>query len=174
LNVKINSNNYSTHEADSEITIIPATKAILSKTIRLIQNTKKHIDLIYTWKRYKYFFPFIEEPILETLERGAKLRLVIEQPSDTKATYEHMAFFGKVNDKGSSIKFTFEQPSAIVIICDRKYLLMPVISDASPFESPVLMSNNKCLVYMATTYFEKIWRKSKKIRVNNYEYLLKS
>jgi len=158
LNIIINSKNFKKYEVDSEMTLIPATKVILGKRIKLIQNTKKNIDLIYTWKRYTYFFPFIVEPIIKALKRGVKLRLIIENTTNITPTCEDKKFFRTINSKGSSIKFIYYHPPAIMSIYDKKHLLMPMSSIAAPCEAPVLISNNNGLVAMATAYFENIWR----------------
>jgi sugar-specific transcriptional regulator TrmB len=167
LNIKNNANSFKKHEVESEMTLIPATKAILGKRIKLIQNAKKSIDVVYTWKRYKHFFPFIAEPILKALERGVKLRLIIENTTNITPTYEQKKFFKSICSKGSSIKFFYDYPSAIISIYDRKHLLMPMLSVAAPFETPVLISNNYGLVSMATAYFENMWRNSKESKIQN-------
>lgn len=158
LNGRINANNFKKPEVESEMTLIPATKAVLGKRIKLMQDAKKSIDIVYTWKRFKQFFPFIVEPITKALERGVRLRLIIENSSKITPTLEQKRFFRAIGSRGSAVKFFYAHPSAVISIFDSKHLLMPMSSVAAPFEAPVLTSNNHGLVSMATAYFEGMWR----------------
>jgi sugar-specific transcriptional regulator TrmB len=161
LNGRINANIFKKHEVESEMTLIPPTKAVLSKRIKLMHNAKKSIDIVYTWKRFKQFFPFIVEPITKALERGVRLRLIIENASKITPTPEQKRFFRAIGSRGSAVKFSYAHPSAVISIFDRKHLLMSMSSVAAPFEAPVLTSNNSGLVSMATAYFECMWSNTK-------------
>lgn len=147
-------------EVESDIVLVPATKIILGKRIKLINNAQNYIDIITTWKHYRYFIAFLAQPLQKAIRRGVQARIIVENYQQTKPPQGHRELKKVIENNGSSLKFISTHPSAVISIYDRKEVLMPVYSTALPNQAPVLYSNNRSIVSLSTVYFEHLWQKT--------------
>ncbi len=152
-----NPKNYPQSEPD--LFLMPATRLAIQKRKELIQNAHYSIDIINTWKRYKFFLEF-NGLTKKMVKKGIKFRILVEMPEKMKLLPEHQEALKILKENSSSLRYIHTTPSAVVSIYDGKEVLLSMSENAGPHDSPLLWSNNNSIVSMANSYFEKLWKTS--------------
>jgi sugar-specific transcriptional regulator TrmB len=145
-------------EVESDLSLIPATKIALQKRKELIQNAQFDIDIISSWQHYKFLLKFnFNELTKKAVQRGVKFRVIIETPEKMKFPLEHQEALQILMENSSVLRYMPTSPSAILSIYDNKEVLLSMLPNAGPHNSPLLWSNNNSIVSMAKIYFENLW-----------------
>jgi sugar-specific transcriptional regulator TrmB len=144
-------------QPEPEMYLIPATKLAVEKRKEIILNAEHSIDIINSWKRYKFFLGF-NELTRKMVNQGVKFRFIVEVPTKMRTHREQQEALEILKENGSELKYIKHVPSAIISIYDNRETLIAMSQNAGPYDTPVLWSNNKSIVAMAKSYFENLWQ----------------
>ena len=146
-------------EIEPNLFLIPATKTALQKRKVLIQNAQFNIDIISSWQHYKFLLKAnFNELTKKAIERGVKFRVIIETPEKIKLPLEHKEALQILMENSSALRYVPTNPSAIISIYDNREALILMFPKDSPYDSPLLWSNNDSIVSIASSYFENLWK----------------
>ena len=120
-----------------------------------IDNAKKSIDFVTSWKRFPLTAFTFGETAEKALKRKVKMRVVMEKPPE-----EHS--LPKVIEKLKEyrnyiLKYSPSPPSAVIAIFDRKRIIFDASSSAGLAECPALWSNNPSFLAAMQDYYEILW-----------------
>ena len=160
--LKHKQNHSTVGKVEPNLFLIPATKIALYKRKELIENAKSSINVISSWKHYKFLLNSnFNELTQKAIDRGVKFRLIIETPKKLKLPIEHHEALRILENNGSSLKFAEINPLNIISIYDNKEVLILMSEQVDSYDPPLLWSNNASIVSLANNYFENLWGNAK-------------
>jgi len=141
-------------EEDLQFILIPE-KEVIRRARRKIENTRTSLDAITTLNRFKSGIFNFYEVGGKALERGVKIRLIINKPDDENSLTQ----IAKAAPKKPlfDLRYINTPPSAAIAIYDKKEVIIATSVTATINEAPILMSNNPSLLAIAQSYFETLW-----------------
>ncbi len=142
---------------EPEIYVLPASKIAVQKRKELILNSKQTIDIINSWKRYKYYLGF-NDLTKRMVRKGVKFRIIVEIPTKMRILKEQQEALEILRENSSTLKYIKHVPSVIMSIYDNKQVLLSMSEKAGPYDTPLLWSNNPSILSMAKVYFENLWQ----------------
>jgi sugar-specific transcriptional regulator TrmB len=140
-------------EAEHNMVLIPPKKVALIRRKQLIHGSRKTIDMIQSWKFCMQFFSFIDKHVDEAIERGVKIRILVEKPKCD--TIQNLKDFDSTKIE---LRYIDTVPQAVLSIYDSKDVLMAINPDSGFNETPLLWTDHNSIVSMATNYFENLWK----------------
>jgi sugar-specific transcriptional regulator TrmB len=146
-------------ENGTQFVIICGKEAIIRKSKRILNRTKKSCEIINgLWKNVGYAGSLFEKESIKMLKRNVKIRIVAEKLPDQQVVqeiYKHCA-------PGSNfqIRFISPTPSVMLGIYDEKELLVSTSCEKLIGDSPMLWTNSHALVVAVQAYFDKLWETS--------------
>ncbi len=146
-------------ESVTQFVIICGREAIIRKSKRILNMTKKSCEIINgLWKNVGYAESLFEKESIQMLKRNVKLRIVAEKLPDPQVAQEIYKRCG-INSN-FQIRFISPTPSVMLGIYDRKELLVSTSPEKLIGDSPMLWTNSSALVVAVQTYFDKLWETS--------------
>lgn len=154
-------------EAEKEANLHPAPKQdtfcfvlipkreTLQKGKMAIETAQTSIDIFTSWKRLLPALFALSETIKKALNRNVKLRFIATSPEKDEPLSKIVQDFTK--NPNFKIKYIPAKPSAILIIRDKKEVLLATSAEAGLNGSDLLWSNNPCLQAILQDYFETKW-----------------
>jgi len=135
--------------------IVPKNEASIMKRQEEIDSAETEIDLISSWKRFPRNMYIFGENIKKALERGVKIRVILEKPENLDQIPEILEELKK-NPK-YELRFIHKPPSAIVEIFDNKRALIKTCASVGLAEAPNLWTDNPSCLSVLSDYFEFMW-----------------
>lgn len=139
------------------------------KAIALMKHiyptVKESIDLIYNKKRFYQTYSENIRIAMKIIRRGVKIRMIIEK-TDIMTLQKHLWILK--NEPNIQIRLIDFTPKTDLIIFDRKYARMSLISGAGIDQNNDLCSNYEGFVEMAQDYFDKTWNKAQEYNFTKY------
>jgi sugar-specific transcriptional regulator TrmB len=159
----LNSANYQnrspTEGSGTQFVIISGKEAIIRKSKRILNRTKKSCEIINgLWKNVGYAGSLFEKENIIMLKRNVKIRIVAEElpdPQVAQEIYKHCTA-----NSNFQIRFISPTPSVMLGIYDRKELLVSTSPERLIGDSPMLWTNCSALILAVQTYFDKLWETS--------------
>jgi sugar-specific transcriptional regulator TrmB len=141
-------------DSDSQFIIIPEKEAHLKKVKKLTGSVKKTLDIVTSHSRYSQaveeFFP----ERLKALNSGAQIRVISDKPQLSDEAKRITEIEKKM---GICTKYISSAPPALLLIFDKKEVLIINSATAKLADATSLWSNNPSLVAIAQHYFESLW-----------------
>lgn len=119
------------------------------------ENTREHIDLVTTWKRFRLGFSALEDPIKTALLRGVMINIVTEKPGNEAFPKWVVQTLAK-REFRLEIKTISTPPLTMVVIYDNTQVSL-CINPTSDLRGAHLWSNNNSMVALSRAYFESMW-----------------
>ncbi len=141
----------------SEYILIPKKETVILRRRNAIINASMTIDVVNTWKRHMQAKYHYHEAAKRALQRGVRVRVVVDKPKDTRQL-KIMTELKRFSN--FEIKYLAIPPTALLSIYDRKEAFVAAIPETPLGDSPAFWTNNPCLLTIAQGYFESIWSKS--------------
>lgn len=141
-------------EKEPQFVLVPEKDVSLSIK-RAIENAQTSVDTITTLIRFRTGIFDFDEIVTEALKRGVKFRFIIDKPEDQKSLPEISKAL--IKNPLLKIRYGHHPPLAVVGIFDRQEVIISISTIMGLDETPVLLSNNPCLLLMAQNYFEMTW-----------------
>ena len=148
-------NNIKIQKYEPHFILISKKEASITKRQEEIDNAKKSIDFISSWKRFPSTIDTFGEDGLNALKRGLKMRVILEKPKDLNQipeTVQKLKEFPKYK-----LRYFLGQPSAIIGIFDREKVIIKTSATVGLAEKPSLWTDNPCLVLVIQDHFEMMW-----------------
>jgi sugar-specific transcriptional regulator TrmB len=141
-------------EEEPKFVLVPEKDVSLSIK-RAIENAQISVDTITTLIRFRTGMFDFDEILTEALKRGVKFRFIIDKPEDQKSLPE----ISKALTENPLFKLRYghHPPLAVIGIFDKREVIISTSTITGLGETPVLLSNNHCLLLMAQNYFEMAW-----------------
>lgn len=155
-------------DEDHHILFIPGQKALINKTLESMKKAKKSLHAVSSSRNvFQHRFTIKKDKeLMKDINRNIEIRFVTDKPENPKQKVKSArdAFFTKLLN--FKIRFHKETPKAHLLIIDKKEVYIRIFPKASFSESPVIWSNNPCIITIAQSYFEKMWNESANSDVN--------
>ncbi|MCW4046872.1 MAG: hypothetical protein NWE99_04840 [Candidatus Bathyarchaeota archaeon] len=135
---------------------VPEGKTIIERIRNSLENASQSVDLILSWKRFsRGIASTFAESIEKAWKNGAKIRFIVEKPSESKTAGDLIKF---CEEKHScQMRFTSKYPRTVLGIYDEKEVFIIVDPKTDLPGSPALWSNSSSLISLARDYFEVLW-----------------
>lgn len=146
-------------ESGTQFVIICGKEAIIRKSKRILNRTKKSCEIINgLWKNVGYAGSLFEKESTKMLKRNVKIRIVAEKLPDQQVVQE---VYKHCNPNSNfQIRFISPTPSVMLGIYDEKELLVSTSPEKLIGDSPMLWTNSSALIVAVQTYFDKLWETS--------------
>jgi hypothetical protein len=145
-----------TQEEDAQYILVPGREAAVLKTTKAMDNARKCVDSIISWKKFAYLASNAQKFRLEeAMKRNVKLRFILPKPEDDKLLNKLLRNFNKENC--FEIKYLSVASQVHVGLFDNKEVFINTSVTGGLTETPLLWSNNPCLVVLVQDYFEITW-----------------
>lgn len=141
-------------DEESQFIIISDLQARLAKAKKQIDNVKKSIKIVTKWA---FFVTYTLETIEEhtrALNMGVNVKIVTQRPEQMEPPPKNLQKLMK--HPLFQIRYVSSLPSSIIAVFDKEEVNI-VLSNKTPSESGILMSNNPSLIELAENYFEIMW-----------------
>ncbi|MCW4046607.1 MAG: hypothetical protein NWE99_03470 [Candidatus Bathyarchaeota archaeon] len=141
---------------DAEFVLIPPGEAIVNRIRNALEKAERSIDLYLSWKRFTYGITIaFPESLEKAMDRGVKLRIVLESPKKEEDLEKVMQF---INQRPCcEIRFFPSSPKTVIGLYDKREAFIIVNPKETLPESPALWSNNQSLISVIQDYFEILW-----------------
>jgi sugar-specific transcriptional regulator TrmB len=134
--------------------LLPPREPILLKAAELITSLNESLFVLSPPQK---LFPWIfvhQELFEKVIRRKAKLRFVtMKTESETLPKF----LKGSKRDSGLEIRFVPKRPVVSFGIYDKQKVILELSADGGFLESQVFVSDNPCLVELASVCFESVW-----------------
>lgn len=111
-------------------------------------------DMIASLKKFKPWIFLWGEEIMKALNKGAKIRFIMDKPERNSPVIDSINAFRK--KPSFTIRFVLKQPLAQLAIIDNKEAFLSTAPSTSTIP-PLLSSNHPSFVHLAQQYFELMW-----------------
>jgi sugar-specific transcriptional regulator TrmB len=127
--------NRKTHikENGAHVILIPENRTNILRRKNAIENAQESIDVINTWTRHMQAEEYYAEVAKKALQRGVKIRLLIDKPIDTM----HLAAVEAKKCACFEVRYLDFPPPALLSIYD-KALVFLATSSTAPLEVQLL------------------------------------
>jgi sugar-specific transcriptional regulator TrmB len=141
-------------EDEAQLRLISERATVLREKGRL-KAVQRSIDEVTSWKN-PHTTMFIDmDDLTEALQRGVKIRVIIDKPSEeklltdiTKQLKKHPTF---------KIRYLPNAPKALISVYDKKEAWICTCTQPVRKDCPSLWTNNPCLLAILQDYFEMLW-----------------
>ncbi len=94
------------------------------------------------------------------IKDNIEIQFVTEKPENLKRKFKSTKDRFLPKSSNVKIRYITVPPQAHLLIIDQKEVFIRISPKSSFSESPVLRSNNPCILTIAQSYFEKMWNES--------------
>jgi sugar-specific transcriptional regulator TrmB len=145
-------------EPESQIILLPSGE---TQQLRMIETLKsadvRRICCIDSWKRFqRWCFLYAKDFIDEVRNKGIECRTITEGLENDKKLPKVLR--SAINEKRVlKLRRISSSPSVIMVLFNGISVFIGTSTAGELGETPLLWSNNKCLLEMSEKYFEQIW-----------------
>jgi sugar-specific transcriptional regulator TrmB len=162
---KLNKENSKTtlQENETRFSLFPE-KAAVRREERTLVTVQKSLDVTTSCENPHGIIFIDEEAITKALQRGVRIRVIIDKPAEGKLL---SAVTNKLQKyPGFKIRFLPAEPNALISIYDKKEAWVCTGIGPTLEESPTLWTNNPCLLSILQDYFEMVWHRAMENKIN--------
>lgn len=143
-------------EEETQYILIPEREAVVLRTKKALENAQTSMDSIISWKKFSYLmFHARKFGLKKALKRDVKLRFITEKPEDEEQLPKIVEAFKK--NFFFKVKYVLAAPLTHIGLFDKKEVFINTSTTGGLTETPLLWSNNSCLVAVVQDYFEIAW-----------------
>ena len=150
-------------EENDQFVLIPKKEVNIRRGEKEIVNSHYSIDVITSWKDFLKRIFYYREKTVHALNRGVKIRHILEKPEDEKNFTEIISHY--TENPNVEVRCINKCPKAIITIFDKNRCIIKISTSKDLEESSGLWSNNPCLISIVKDYFEILWITA--IEINN-------
>ncbi len=144
-------------EKSFKFTLLPKNEVNIQKRKQSILNTRNTLDGISSYTRLNQCINFgISEAMNTILDRGVKVRTILQKP-ESQSQIDFLKRFAHPNRE---IRYCLTKPPVYVAICDDQNVFISTESESNLKNETCLWTDNACLVKLARTHFETVWREA--------------
>jgi sugar-specific transcriptional regulator TrmB len=149
------------HRADEDepkFLLIPEKQALSHKLGRAIEKAQNTVDIVCPRKTFLQALFESSPKLKKALERGVKIRWIIEKPFSTNEAPSILASLSE--NSLFKLKSIDHNPVKTFSIYDQKRILFTANPEPNHVQSPALWTNSISLVEIAQHYFDTLWNKT--------------
>jgi len=147
-------NSNTLQEDESRFSLLPEQTAVKRKE-RTLSNVRKSFDVVTTLENSHSIMFIDTEGIAEALQRGVKIRVIIDKPDEEKLLSDITKHLEKYPT--FKIRHLPNAPKALMSIYDKKEVRVCTCTHPMLKKCPTLWTNNPCLLSILQDYFEIKW-----------------
>lgn len=148
----------SAQEDEPKFLLIPEKQALSHKLGRSIEKAQNTVDMVCSRKTCLQALFESSPKLKKALERGVKIRWIIEKPFSTN---EAPAILASLSENSLfKLKSIDHNPVKTFSIYDQKRILFTANPEPNHVQSPALWTNSISLVEIAQHYFDTLWNKA--------------
>ncbi|XHH08348.1 MAG: TrmB family transcriptional regulator [Candidatus Bathyarchaeia archaeon] len=159
---KYKKTNFEKPAEDCQFSLIPENKAILRKIREMNESCQECYDLIFNGRS---FFEIIDDMKIcfkSLFKKGVTMRFIVYLNEGEKLFKELSSL---PRNRHLTIRFTSQQPTTLLLLCDKKDALINTTSSMHIKETS-LWSNNPVMVSILQEHFNQSWKEAKQIFPN--------
>jgi sugar-specific transcriptional regulator TrmB len=139
--------------------IVPPKTSYVHMSVNYFLNAQESIDLISTQKRSAQSRAVYADAQIKVLNRGVKIRTIIEKPKYKTAIQQPPSKILKgINlPNMEQRRFVQDIPKVVGGIFDNKVATFLIKPNADYMESPCLLTNHEGFILMFRKYFDLLW-----------------
>ncbi|MCW4011332.1 MAG: hypothetical protein NWF05_12075 [Candidatus Bathyarchaeota archaeon] len=139
-------------------TLLPKKEAAVQYMKRYGDEAEISIDLVTSWKRLSEIFSAVAtEDIRKISGKGLRIRIVVQEPLNHHDLNDMIKPVWTPTFQYRTVQCL---PPAIIILFDKKHVMICTDPENRLKESSNLVTDNKSFVALAECYFEKMWNTS--------------
>lgn len=146
-----------------ELVLSPNKASNFAKGHKYIDSAKQQVDQMHTWKRFTQFWAIFEDHMSETMNRGVRIRQIVEMPpdiSELQRILQNKIFSNQLFD----LRIVNRTGGNVTIIDDSAVFLSTSKGKENFGETPLLFSNYEGLLDLMRNYFDYCWRYGYQLR----------
>jgi sugar-specific transcriptional regulator TrmB len=145
-----------------QITIIPGGKALLTRIIGEMRNTKKSVNVIMSWQKFlKWHRLYAKDEIKEAKLRNVKFQVLLEKEIPQLTTSSPSSLiYGSTYFEDLEIRIAPNASLVNMLIFDDKKIFIDTAQEKGLPGTSFVYSNNPCLTPQSTSYFITNWDKA--------------
>ena len=152
---------YAIRTENSQFVLIPKGKSVIDRMANAIDKTKLTMDLVLSWKRFSSgMSDTFAKGIENAWARNVKTRFIIERPLKNSTSEQLVQYC--LEKPSCHVRFMPGHAETVFGVYDRKEVFIITVSGTNLPGSPALWSNNDAMTYLASNYFEMLWREAGK------------
>ncbi len=145
-------------EEKANFALLSKRESIISKTVPMIKNAKKNIDLVCSRNKLMQFIHEFAEQMTGAAKKDVRIRIVSEVPEYEDSIPRAME---EQTSPGISLDLRYSDlHSGHYIIVDFKEALIATTTAGNLAENPLLWTNSDSLVGVLQKDFENLWHNS--------------
>jgi len=153
-----NHNKEELSQVDNQYILTRGARAEIREFLKNMQEAQTSIDAIFEWKAFLYVFKTHYKEYERVLERGVKIRRIVNKPKNAQIPQ----FIQALQKKGSfKIKCVTRIPRTGVEIWDGKFACIVTSPNDGEQEIEVLRSRNSTMLKLVRDYFDMKWQTAK-------------
>jgi sugar-specific transcriptional regulator TrmB len=157
--IKTNSNQVESNDEESALILVPA-KRLLSLGEKAFNEAMHSIEVIASRKKFHSWITRYSKPNLEALERGVKMRVILNEPEPGYMMPDPMNLLTSVPN--FNLKYTPIMPKTHFSIYDGKIVFCNTSTSSELTDSPSCLLRNSCIVSAFKELFELRWSTTSK------------
>ncbi len=136
-----------------EIKVTSNKTRSLNKAQDWFENAKIQIDLMHTWRRFVQFWNHYEEPLTEALDRGVKIRQLVDMPRNlgSDSAFLNREIFA---DQRFELRFISNAGGNFAVLDNEKIFMSATHAQDDLAKTPLLFSNYEGFVGILRNYFQ--------------------
>jgi sugar-specific transcriptional regulator TrmB len=130
-------------------------KAAVRKKKKALEAMQRSFDVVTSWRNPHSVMFIDEEEIAEALQRGVKVRVIIDKLGEEKLLSDIMKHLNEYSS--FKIRCLPNAPKALISIYDKKEAWICTCTRPVLKECPTLRTNDPCCLAILQDYFEIMW-----------------
>ena len=156
-------------QGEKEFIFIPQKQAFLNSGVQLFSAVQKTHDGISSPKRFSQAMPHLFQFHKAALERGAKMRVIIERPQNKNVfTKPLLTLLAHPNFQ---MRYSLSPPEVLGGCFDNNSLVVLIDPEADVTDSPCLFTTHHSFVLLFQKYFEALWSSTRPLTASTVESL---
>jgi len=128
----------------------------ISKSRKYIDSATAQVDQMHTWKRFTQLWQLFDEHLTGTMNRGVKIRQIVEIPKDIVQAQRFLS--GEVfANPLFELRFVTKTGGNLTIIDDKAIFLSTSQERENLGETPLVFSNYEGLLGLMRNYYDYSW-----------------
>jgi len=141
-------------EEEAKFSLVPERATVRAEK-KTLENVQRSFDVITSWRNpHSIMFADMKE-IAEALQRGIKVRVIIDKPDEKKLLSNIVKCLKKFTN--FKIRYLLNAPKALISVYDKGEAWVGTCPNPGVKECPVLWTDNPCLLSILQDYFEVLW-----------------
>jgi sugar-specific transcriptional regulator TrmB len=143
---------------EANFALISQRDGILTKTLNIIENSKKELDLTCSTTKLMQFIHTFSDQLRKAIKKGVKIRIIAEAP-ESGSSLPRILEEQLAPGNSADLKYT-NLTTAHYLLSDFAQAFVATTIEGNMADNPCLWTDNKSLVSLLQGNFENLWQSS--------------